>query len=270
MQFNVFMCLLRSRNAVFLSDDVILFKDLELYDARSDRSIMLRDEKQLAAHKMNGGTLEQLVLATDSFDMALDGGRGASLSGKMGGGFGDAGGGGDDMSGRMLFPATFNVGGRYRSYERVLSHFQREYARADHEYGVAVDTDGFVHRHVEGGRTSVNIHGDRGQTILHNHPSGGNFSKADMKVIGSGTERGVVAVGKDNTYSLIKTKRFDSKGFLKAVVRARCLSSMTTTRAPTGGCARTQRSLAISIREREPSINGRWEGWCTWAAEAVV
>ena len=57
--------------------------------------------------------------------------------------------------------------------------------------------------------------------LLHNHPSGGNFSKADLQVIGSGGEKGIVAVGRVNTYTLMKGARFDANGFIKAVGKAK-------------------------------------------------
>ena len=128
MELDAFERLLRSRNAVFLTDELVLFTDLELYDNRTEQSQHYRNMQELYAQPMQGKTIGDYIRSQESFDRTLDGGRGASsLSGKMGGGFTSAS---DDGSGglkNMLFPATFNVGGRFRSYDKVLNQFQRRY-----------------------------------------------------------------------------------------------------------------------------------------------
>lgn len=118
--------------------------------------------------------------------------------------------------------AEFNAvtGSRYKSYEKTLEKFNEKYANADHEYGITIDEDGYVHRHIEGGKTSVGISGSKGQMIVHNHPSGGNFSDSDLIVVASGSEKGIVATGSKKTYTFTKTKNFKSKEFTKAVKKA--------------------------------------------------
>lgn len=60
----------------------------------------------------------------------------------------------------------------------------------------------------------------KGQVVIHNHPSGGAFSKADLLHVASTNEHGIVAVGNKGNYILTKTKTFQSKEFIKAVNKA--------------------------------------------------
>jgi len=220
MTIDHFKLLLQGNNAIKLTDEYIIFNDLELFNLQTEESVFLGSFEELAAHPFEGETLGQFIEKQEAFYNSYHGGRGASsLSGKMGGGFtsaNDRGGGVD----KAKFPAEFNVGGKNRSYDKTLALFQKKYANADHEYGITVDADGFVYRHIEGGKSSVGIWGNKGQMVLHNHPSGGNFSKADLISVSSSSEKGIVAVGKSSTYTMTKGKNFNAKGFIKAVNKA--------------------------------------------------
>lgn len=221
MTIDAFKRLLESNNAIKLNEDFILFNDLELYNMKTGEETQFSDYEEMAAFPFDGETLGGFIEKQEAFYVDYKGGRGASsLSGKMGGGFTSAGNDGSGGFRNAKFPAEFNVGGRYRSYDKTLNLFQKKYAGADHEYGIAVDSDGFVYRHIEGGRSSVAISGGKGQMILHNHPSGGNFSKADMVNISMGNEKGIVAVGNKHTYTMTKGKNFKPKAFIKAVNKA--------------------------------------------------
>ena len=76
----------------------------------------------------------------------------------------------------------------------------------------------------KGGSTSVPIRGAKGEMLIHNHPSGGNFSDSDLIVVASGSEKGIVAVGSNTSnrmrYTFTKNKNFKSKEFIKAVKKA--------------------------------------------------
>ena len=102
-----------------------------------------------------------------------------------------------------------------------MKHFVSKYSNEDHEFGVAVDELGYVHSHIEGGKSSVAISGKKGQTILHNHPSGGNFSDSDLLSVSMGNEKGIVAVGKNGNYSFSKNSNFKANEFAKAVKSAK-------------------------------------------------
>ena len=64
------------------------------------------------------------------------------------------------------------------------------------------------------------ISGSKGQMVVHNHPGGGNFSDGDLLSISMESSKGIVAVGKDKTYTFTKNKNFKPKEFSKAVRKA--------------------------------------------------
>lgn len=163
---------------------------------------------------------------TDTFYNQLDGGRGAS-SEAMGGGFTSAGGGaGGGEYDEKLLPASLNVGTKGKhSVDAAIDRFRQKYSNADREYGVAVDDRGYAHEHIQGGKTSVGVYGGKGLTIIHNHPSGGAFSKADLQVLARTNNKGIVATSsntsKKSTYHIEKTSHFKAKEFDKAVAKAK-------------------------------------------------
>lgn len=164
-----------------------------------------------------------------------EGGRGASSSSGSGGvgdgkgKFGSASGARGKNS-EALLPAELNLGeAKGNSFQSVLKRFQNKYGNANREYAVAIDENGYVHRHVKGGKHSVGISGDKGQIVIHNHPSGSNFSLADLENVASTQAKGVVATSSNSTtkgtYTFIKTNRFKAKEFIKALNKARWDSS---------------------------------------------
>ena len=148
----------------------------------------------------------------------------------MGGGFNHASQRGRKAEnyGATQFPARLNTGtgGRYKSYDKTLRKFEKLYKNAEVEYGASIDENGYATRLIVGGSVSVPITGAKGEMILHNHPSGGNFSDGDLLSIAKGSEKGIVAVGsnvKKNRmrYTFTKTSHFKAKEFIKAVPKAR-------------------------------------------------
>ena len=226
MRVEYFYQLLKSRNGIMLNDEYAVYNDLELYNFETEEEIHFKNYDEFLEHKFLGKTMREFIEDQEAFYDRLDGGRGASSSAKMGGGFTSAidSGNSKENLANVKFPAEFNVGGKYRSQEKTLELFQKKYAGADHEYGITVDDQGFVHRHIEGGKSAVAISGNKNQMIIHNHPSGGAFSAADLQSIAMGREKSIVATGKKNgkttTYTLTKTKNFKSKEFSKAVKKA--------------------------------------------------
>jgi hypothetical protein len=76
----------------------------------------------------------------------------------MGGGFADAGGAGRRGNNyKALYPTTFNRQGRFANQERAIEFFREKYGGADREYGISVDEQGFIHRHLQGGPERVPI-----------------------------------------------------------------------------------------------------------------
>lgn len=224
MELRYFERLLKTNNAIRLNDDYILFNDLELYSFSKKSSVQFKRIKDIYGFKINNKTIEEMISETESFLLTYDGGRGSNSSGPMGGGFNHASDGNRGKSnepGEMKYPAELNVGGKNRSYEKTLALFKKKYGDADVEYGVTVDDQGFVHKHIKGTSTSVAIGGNQGQMVIHNHPGGGNFSDSDLISVASSREKGIVATSNKRTYSLTKTNKFKSKEFIKAVKKAK-------------------------------------------------
>lgn len=230
MELKIFERALKSNNALSLNSDLLLFNDLEIYNLKTNKSVKYDNLEQLYNSKIDDMLFKDFILNKKEFTVEFDGGRGTgSSNSKMGGGFTSA-----DQRGRKgldygkkEFPARLNLAQnqRYRSYEETLRNFEKLYKNADIEYGATIDENGYATRHIRGGSTSVAIGGVKNEMVIHNHPSGGNFSKKDLISIASGPEKGIVAVGsnvkKDRMrYTITKTKNFKSKEFIKGVNKA--------------------------------------------------
>ena len=230
MELKQFEKTLENNNALRFDENNILFNDLELYNFKTESSIQFNNYEELYNHKLNGETIRDFILNLKEFTVKLDGGRGSGSSNtKMGGGFNHAdrrrGKGGAEY-GKTQFPARLNVAGqRYKSYDKTLKQFEKMYKDADVEYGASVDSQGFAQRLIKGGSTSVPIHGGKGEMLIHNHPSGGNFSDSDLIAVASGRERGIVATGSNTKnrmrYTFTKTNKFKAKEFTKAIKKAK-------------------------------------------------
>lgn len=193
---------------------------LELYDTESDSSMSFDTWDDLFGMREFADSVERM----GSVLIEPDGGRGASSasSGEREFGFSDAAGGGGAESTVKRFPAEFNDGEKEQSFTKALDKFRSKHANSRIEYAIAVDEQGYVHQYVQGGSTSVAIQGRNGQMIIHNHPSGGNFSRADMLSTAQARgEKGIVASGKNGDYIFRKGKNFDASGFARAVSSAK-------------------------------------------------
>lgn len=227
MELKKFEKLLKDNNAIRLTEDYIIFNDLELYSFVRQKGIKFKTIEDLYEYKIENNSVKDIILKTEKFVQRFDGGRGSSSSnGNMAGGFNHASNRGRKKEiGEVKYPAEFNVGSKFNSYEDVLDRFQKKYKDANIEYGITVDDMGYVHRHIQGGSTSVNIGGNKGEMVIHNHPSGGNFSDSDLISTASDQSKGIVATSsntkKKSTYTFTKTNKFKAKEFIKAVKKAK-------------------------------------------------
>lgn len=226
MEISYFDKLLKGNNAIGITEDIVIFNDYELYNHRTKEEKHYSSIDELVE---DNPEVKKIILDTETFYNRLDGGRGASSggsSGEMGGGFNHASGSGGESAREVLHPAALNFGtSKGNSVDAVLGRFQQKYGNADREYGIAVDQDGYVHEHIKGGATSVGVYGGKDMTIIHNHPSGGNFSDSDLLAVARTNNKGIVATSsntsKKSTYKFEKTAKFDAKGFEKAVKSAK-------------------------------------------------
>lgn len=201
----------------------LVFRDNEVLDLNTDETLVFDNLEKMLAYNLGGSTIEKELDKID-FQFYYHGGNGAA-SGKMGGGFteNDMGMKEDKDYGKALYPATFNRQGRFATQDGAIKAFADKYKNADKEYGISVDKDGFVHRHIQGGKHSVAIStAGKEHMIVHNHPGGGNFSREDlMNAAKDLNQSGVVAVGNKYTYTFTKGAHFDSKKFARAIPKAK-------------------------------------------------
>ena len=224
MEIVKFKEILKNNNAVFLNDEWTIFNDFELYNGNKDITIENNTIEELLEREIDGKTIKELIEEKEEFTFKLGGGRGAmsrAIRGKMG----FASTPGRRAKGEKLLPAELNLDlKKGNSVEKVLSRFQDKYGDANREYAIAVDERGYAYQHIKGGKHSVGISGDKGQIIIHNHPSGSNFSKADLENVASTKAKGVIATSSNKstkgTYTFIKNDNFKAKEFIKGLNKA--------------------------------------------------
>lgn len=220
MTLNYFGKLLKGNNGIKISDEYNVFNDFELYNFKTNESKKYKSLQELVDDNPD---VKKIIEEAEAFYLDWSGGRGAS-SANMGGGFSNAQDGGNAKSER-LFPAELNFDTKRNSVQNVLGRFQNKYGDANREYAIAVDEDGFVKQHIKGGKHSVGISGDKGDTIIHNHPSGSNFSQADLSNFANTKIQSIVATSSNNTtkgdYQITKTNHFKPKEFIKAMNNAK-------------------------------------------------
>lgn len=223
MKIKRFEQLLNGNNAIKINDDLIIYNDFELYSFNTKKS---KNYDSLNDLLNDNEEVKKIILETKDFYLNWSGGRGSgSSNGKMGGGFGK-GGRGRIAKDEKLHNAELNYGtSKGNSVESVLGRFQSKYGNADREYAIAVDENGYVHQHIKGGKHSVGISGNKGETIIHNHPSGSNFSLADLQNFSTTKIKGVVATSSNDkvkgTYHISKKGNFKAKEFSKAIATAK-------------------------------------------------
>lgn len=120
------------------------------------------------------------------------------------------------------FPVEANTRIKVKTEENAIDYFAKQYRNANHEYGMSIDPDGFVHDYQEGGRSSVGLYGIKGTFMVHNHPGGGAFSDWDLYAIARNQSSGIAAIGKKGDYYIRKNGgHFKGAAFERAVRNAR-------------------------------------------------
>lgn len=213
----------RELNLWEINENWVMFKPCKLWNRLTDEEVKFKNLDEALDHVVDGLKIRKYIEKLDKIEQTYEG-SGGSSSGSKGKVFkfssASEGGGGTDNT-RDLLPAYMNVSTKERSLQGAIKAFGDKYRNADHEYGATVDRLGYSTKHREGNAHSINISGKRGEYILHNHPSGGNFSKADMQSIAMGQAKGIVAIGKRGDYIFEKTNKFKPEKFYKAIDRAK-------------------------------------------------
>ena len=224
MEIKRFNDILKANNYLFLTDDYIIFNDYELYNEKTLKEITNDNIEQLLKRKIGSKTVEEIIKEKDNFYLRTAGGRGA-ISNLLKGQMGFSSASGRTAKGERLLNAELNIKiASGNSVDSVLKRFNDKYSNANREYAIAVDENGYVHQHLKGGKHSVGIEGSKGEIVIHNHPSGSNFSKADLENVSSTQAKGVIATSSNSkvkgTYTFIKNENFKAKEFKKALDKA--------------------------------------------------
>lgn len=173
-------------------------------------------------------------------NIQLFGGRGASSS-KWEVGTNDNGGNESKIS-TYDFVARVNRmhSGNKMSFDIMLNNFRNIFTTNNKndstgspantkEHLIAVDEDGFAHTLRHGTSHQVNYTNNevKGMMIIHNHPTDGSFSRADLSGLKESGIKGIVAQGVSGDYIFRVGKHFDYDGFAKALQNSPVTNSYT-------------------------------------------
>ena len=222
----------RELDVFYLDKHTALYKKpFNITNDKTGESVNFKTLDEALNYKIENETVRQIIEKMDKpYIPELDGGRGASSGSGDNKTFkfghaSDSGGGGN---GKALLPAQANTKIKSKSLDGALAEFKRNHLLANREFAYEVDGNGYVHQYVKGGAHSVAIgasaklgRGHRSM-IIHNHPSGGAFSDADLISISSQRRaKGIIASGKNYDYKLEKGTHFKAQEFTKAVKSAK-------------------------------------------------
>ncbi len=221
----------REIDVFYLTPTIMLYKKpYSIENEETGESVDFKTLDEALEYRIGNETVKQIIERMEKpYIPPLNGGRGAgSGSGNKTFKFShakDTGGGGND---KQLLPAQANVKIKSKTPEGALAEFKRNHLDSDHEWAYEVDSNGYVHQYVEGAAHSVGIGASakvgRGQKtmIIHNHPSGGAFSDADLLSVSAQKRAGsIIASGKNYDYKFEKGTHFKAQAFSKAVKNAK-------------------------------------------------
>lgn len=229
MRIEHFRYAFKRLNGFYLKKNIILFrKPLELWNEVTGESITFKTVDEVLEYELDGEKVRDIIERTDTLYIPpLNGGRGAGDGTQSTFKFGSAGGGGGTPD-KSLLPAQANVRIKSKTPEGAMAEFRAKHGNSDHEWAYEIDDNGYVHQYIEGKAHSVAISSGakvgKGQRtmILHNHPSGGHFSDADLiSTAMDARSKGIVATSGKAQYIFEKGGHFKSTQFIKAVKGAK-------------------------------------------------
>ena len=199
---------------------------LEIWDEATNESVKFKTLEEALEYVIDGETVKDIILRTEELYLPpIEGGRGAGGGGDT---FSFGGAGSNEDNYHPLLPAYANTKIKNKSLEGALAEFKRKHGLANREWAFEVDEQGYVHQYVKGGKHSVGTlaNGRYGRTkntmLIHNHPSGGAFSDADLvNTANSSRRKGIIASGKNYDYKFEKGTHFKANEFTKAVKTAK-------------------------------------------------
>lgn len=216
-------------NGFYLKEHIILFrKPLELWNELTGESVTFKTLDEVLDYELDGEKIKSIIERTDTLYLPpLNGGRGAGDGTQKSFKFGHASDGNGNRTDKQLLPAQANVRIKSKTLDGAMEEFRSKHGNSDHEWAYEVDDNGYVYQYVEGMAHSVAIGSSakvgKGQRtmILHNHPSGGHFSDADLiSTSMDRRSRGIVATSTKAQYTFEKGTHFNATQFVKAVKNA--------------------------------------------------
>ena len=223
MRIEHFKYLFNRLNGFYLKEHVIMFrKPIEIWDEVTGESVTFKTVDEALAFVIDGETVRSIIERSDTLYIPpINGGRGAGSGSNKKFKFGSAGGG--EAAGDYIPPAYANTQIKSKTLDGALAEFKKKHLLANREWAYEVDENGYVHQYVRGEAHAVAIGGsntskNRKTIIVHNHPSGGAFSDADL--ISTAMDRkskGIIASGKNYDYKMEKGTHFKANSFTKAV-----------------------------------------------------
>ena len=231
MRIDHFKYLFKRLNGFYLKKHIVMFrKPVELWNETTGESVTFKTVDECLEYVLDGEKVKDIILRYETLNVpSLESGSGnSSSSSNKEFKFNHASGGGGGDIGKKLLPAYANTKIKSKTFLGALKEFRSKHANSDHEWAYEVDSNGYVHQYVEGGKSSVAIganaklrKGER-TMIIHNHPSGGAFSDSDLISVSMQTRaKGIVASGKKHDYIFEKGTHFKASAFIKAVKTAK-------------------------------------------------
>ena len=263
MKIEHFGELLAGNNGIKISQDLAIYNDFELYNYKTEESKCYNSLDELVN---DNADVKKIIEEAEDFYFDWNGSRGQG-SGEMGGGFGHAGGGGGagDKDIKTLHPAELNLGNaKGASVDQVIDKFKAKYGDADHEYGAVVDKDGYVKQHISGGKHSVSFFDtEKDGTMIHNHPSGSNFSDTDLHSFANSKLKSIVAISSSpttkGTYQITKTSHFKAKEFDKAISKAKWPTHMDYNIGASWWLKKNQKTYGYTFSRKGVKIGNEWK-----------
>lgn len=263
MKIEHFGELLAGNNGVRISKDLVIYNDFELYNYKTEESKCYNSLDELVN---DNADVKAIIESTEAFALDWSGGRGAGSSGAMGGGFGHASGGGGagDKNIKKLHPAEINLGNaKGASVDQTVEKFEAKYGDAKIEYGVTIDEHGYATQHKQGQAHSVGIWGDKGETLIHNHPSGSNFSDSDLHNFANTPIKTLIATSSSSTtkgrYTITKNKNFNAKAFDKAISKAKWPTHMDYNTGASWWLKKNAKTYGYTFTQKGVKIGDEWK-----------
>lgn len=178
MKFSYFQAMFPQLSHWPLDSDGRFFlctRPLRLWDGETDKTVKFKSLREAWDYVFDGAkTVAAALSGIETFErQPLTGRKGGS--GKMRG-FKFSGSGDRNGFKRKILNAEANTHIKVKTEADAIKYFSDLYTNADHEYGMAIDDQGYVHNYIEGTRGGVAIGGNlEKHLIVHNHPGGGAF-----------------------------------------------------------------------------------------------